>query len=506
MQSEGHGDAWWEFVDALITFGSFKLSLLSRHARRASEALGRAAVLSDDMLSEISAHNSARFRERHSLKEISKNLKHELLHHRIKGGARNAVATKESYFRAASGKLLKEAGALTPRHHFDGSILRMLAENAVRSHCALYISEDHTFGGLEQWVCDFARYLRKRNYVPYLIVKGFPALNSRIASEFPGEVLYLQGDDSALAEVIKRCRIESIVVNHVYGGLDNVPETCKVIEVLHNIYFWQVGEDAVAKLRQRVDCFVAVSSEVASYAKIYLSLSVERLVIVPHGINIEGLYRPPVQYLEKVRRRTDAFDILFVGNLYPQKNVICLVEAFAKLRSHASHARLRLAGALSEAEYSAHIKATVERLGLGESVVFLGSLNRAALSREYTHAHMFVFPSLYEGYGLVNLEAAYFGLPMVLSNTGCAETIAQATNACRIARIAAPHDELQRNEIVLKSKRPSQDDVHELYTQIVKIHDDYENYLADGLGMIAKPPFGMADDAGSAVCKLLKSA
>ena len=58
----------------------------------------------------------------------------------------------------------------------------------------------------------------------------------------------------------------------------------------------------------------------------------------------------------------------------------------------------------------------VTRLGLESKVRFLGSLGNDALRVCYRDARCFVFPSLYEGFGLPALEAMYFGTPVVVSN------------------------------------------------------------------------------------------
>lgn len=503
---EGDPAAWWNLLDALNTFGSFKIAHLSRLNRRMGEVLKKAAILSDEMLDEVVEHNTARFRERHSLKEISRNLKHEVIHHRLRKGARRDIATKESYFRLASGKLLKEAGALIGKPKAEAGLLQTLVLGAVSTRCGLYISEDHTFGGLEQWVCDFARDLRPHGYMPYLIVLGSPSLDSRVAEQFPGDVIYLGGNGASLPDVVSRCRLESLIVNHVYDGLDNVPTSCRVLEVLHNIYFWHVGDTKVLDARKHVDCFVAVSGEVSRYSSEYLNLPSEKLRTVTHGLNNVDLYRPPMEYLRKIRSNMDEFRVLCVGNLYPQKNLICLVEAFAMLKERVPGARLLLAGALAEGGYVEAIRATIRRLGLADSVDMLGSLDRRALSREYAHAHMFAFPSLYEGYGLVNLEAAYFGLPMVMSNTGYAVELAAQSSACRLASIAMPHAELGRDAVAERSHSPAPEAVKELHAQMSAIHSSYARAMEEGLSMIDRPPFPGVGEAADAMRKLLTSA
>jgi glycosyltransferase involved in cell wall biosynthesis len=107
--------------------------------------------------------------------------------------------------------------------------------------------------------------------------------------------------------------------------------------------------------------------------------------------------------------------VLFVGTLEPRKNVPLLLEAFALLRREVD-AQLLLVGArgwLDEPIMAAHA-----RSGVGDAARFLGSLGEEDLALLYSHAGVFVLPSLYEGFGLPVLEAMACGAPVVCSNAG----------------------------------------------------------------------------------------
>jgi glycosyltransferase involved in cell wall biosynthesis len=107
--------------------------------------------------------------------------------------------------------------------------------------------------------------------------------------------------------------------------------------------------------------------------------------------------------------------VLFVSTLEPRKNVPLLLEAFVRTRRHVD-AQLLLVGGrgwLDEAIFEAHA-----RLGLGESARFVGPLDESDLAVLYSHAGVFALPSLYEGFGLVVLEAMACGAPVVSSNAG----------------------------------------------------------------------------------------
>ena len=107
--------------------------------------------------------------------------------------------------------------------------------------------------------------------------------------------------------------------------------------------------------------------------------------------------------------------VLAVGNLEPRKNLARLVEAFAGLvRDHGFDGRLVLVG--KPATDTAAITGAVKRWGLQSRVVFTGYVTQSTLRLLYNRASVFVYPSLYEGFGLPPVEAMACNCPVVASN------------------------------------------------------------------------------------------
>jgi glycosyltransferase involved in cell wall biosynthesis len=104
---------------------------------------------------------------------------------------------------------------------------------------------------------------------------------------------------------------------------------------------------------------------------------------------------------------------LFIGTLEPRKNLVFLLEAYAAL---APDMRLPLILAGGRGWDDAPIFAAVERLGLRAWVRFPGFLSPDDLPLWYNSAEAFVYPSLYEGFGLPALEAMACGTPVLVSN------------------------------------------------------------------------------------------
>lgn len=108
--------------------------------------------------------------------------------------------------------------------------------------------------------------------------------------------------------------------------------------------------------------------------------------------------------------------ILFVGNVKPHKNLATLVEAFGRIVSSVPHDLLiagKESGFITADRASRHAAAA-----LGERVRFTGELARESLEQLFLHADAFVFPSLYEGFGLPPLEAMACGCPTIVARAG----------------------------------------------------------------------------------------
>lgn len=108
--------------------------------------------------------------------------------------------------------------------------------------------------------------------------------------------------------------------------------------------------------------------------------------------------------------------ILGIGSADPRKNLRCLVQAYGQLSSEMI-SRYQLVIVWTHHQLQDDLLALVERSGLAKRVKFLRAVSNKDLVLLYNATSLFVFPSLYEGFGLPPLEAMACGAPVVAANT-----------------------------------------------------------------------------------------
>lgn len=133
-------------------------------------------------------------------------------------------------------------------------------------------------------------------------------------------------------------------------------------------------------------------------------------------------YRP-INDAVKIENITRKFNIskpylLYVGQWRQHKNVVRLIRAFHSLRRrYQINYQLVLAGKIDR--QCPEILATINQLGIKSEVILTGYIPDADLPLLYNGATAFIFPSLYEGFGLPPLEAMACGTPVVSSRASC---------------------------------------------------------------------------------------
>jgi glycosyltransferase involved in cell wall biosynthesis len=149
----------------------------------------------------------------------------------------------------------------------------------------------------------------------------------------------------------------------------------------------------------------------------FFNVSAGKVEVIPNGIDERFSVVPSDEEIARVRERYLLHDpfLLYAGNIKPHKNVERLIEAFHLLRQR-GHEHLRLLIIGNEVSKYPALRRTVHQFKLHTYVRFLGFVPDQMLAVLYRLADAFVFPSLYEGFGLPPLEAMACGTPVVTSN------------------------------------------------------------------------------------------
>lgn len=147
----------------------------------------------------------------------------------------------------------------------------------------------------------------------------------------------------------------------------------------------------------------------------HLNIKPERVAVTPYAPR--GSFRPvPLEQTVEVRRRLGVEDefLLFVGTIEPRKNLLTLVRAHQEiLRTTSVRPQLVIAG--SEGWLMDDLYSYIKRAGIKDKLHFTGYLSEEDLSALYSSCRVFIYPSLYEGFGLPPLEAMACGAPVITS-------------------------------------------------------------------------------------------
>jgi glycosyltransferase involved in cell wall biosynthesis len=202
--------------------------------------------------------------------------------------------------------------------------------------------------------------------------------------------------------------------------------TCPQVVTIHDLSFFLYPQffrpfqraylqTLTRRTAQRAAAVIADSASTRADIVRVLGVDERKISVIPVGVGAD-MCPCPAEAVAALRQRRGLPEpmILFVGTLEPRKNVPLLLEAFARLRrTRALPHRLVIAG--GKGWYYEEIYATAARLGLGEEVIFPGYVPQDELALWYNAADLFVYPSLYEGFGLPPLEAMACGTPVIVS-------------------------------------------------------------------------------------------
>lgn len=150
--------------------------------------------------------------------------------------------------------------------------------------------------------------------------------------------------------------------------------------------------------------------------KTLFQLPEDKLVVIPNAIRPECCAPGGEKNLfKKHNSGKSGKEIFFVGRLVPEKGVQVILKAAPEILSRFPESRFIIAG---RGPFEDYLKNRVWEMGLEDKIHFCGYVDDLTRNELYRRADIAVFPSLYEPFGIVALEAMVSGTPVVVSSTG----------------------------------------------------------------------------------------
>jgi glycosyltransferase involved in cell wall biosynthesis len=178
----------------------------------------------------------------------------------------------------------------------------------------------------------------------------------------------------------------------------------------------------VARTARKSAKMIAVSHASKRDIVAHLRVSEEKVHVVWHGPNLESAAAPTSEQLSAIRQKYNLPDryFLYLGGFEARKNLTGILQGYASyLRQGGSPAvKMVIAGQLPRVDsaFTPDPRRIAQELGITSQVLFAGFVDEQDKPAVYAAATAFLFPSKYEGFGMMVLEAMQFGAPVISSS------------------------------------------------------------------------------------------
>jgi phosphatidyl-myo-inositol dimannoside synthase len=319
------------------------------------------------------------------------------------------------------------------------------------------------FGGISKFNRDFLAALDASKAVER--VYAFPRLIVEpIASEIPESVVYYRqaarGKLAFASQVIAfEFRVERVDLV-VCGHINLLPLASALARkaggrlslIIHGVDAWTEPRSRLSRiLVSRIDSFLSVSRTSAERFCAWSGLPMQLCTVLPNAVDLDQFRAAPPD-LEMVQRYGlhDCKVLMTLGRMASQercKGFDEVIEALPRLKQVIPRLKYLMVG---DGEDQGRLGQKCEALGVASEVIFTGRIRESEKVAHYNLADVYVMPSSGEGFGIVLIEAAACGLPIVGSKVdGSREALLDGT----LGRLVDPNNRQELCEAVLAALR-----------------------------------------------------
>lgn len=304
------------------------------------------------------------------------------------------------------------------------------------------------FTGIGRYVYELIRFLaeldKKNEYVIFMNrpeYDSFTPPNKRFSKVLVNAKHYTVKEQFRYLRLLKKAKLDLMHFTHFNAPiLYKKPSVVTIHDLTLSFYpgkkmnsaFYRAAYNLVLKSAVRHSKKVIAVSENTKQDLIeVVETPSSKIEVIYEGVCEHFGPRANKEQVEHVKRKYGISKefLLYTGVWRGHKNLVNLVKSFALLREGPEGFDLSLVITGEEDPYYPEVKRTVSELGLEHHVIYTGMVPEAELVALYQAAKIYVFPSLYEGFGLPPLEAMRCGTPVVASKTSCIPEICGEQNA-----------------------------------------------------------------------------
>jgi len=328
--------------------------------------------------------------------------------------------------------------------------------------------------GVAQYVFSLAQQLRcfadQHHFTLFVLEEDLPLFDFAksdmqiisVSEKFRAPIKNIFWHQTKLPALIRKHKIDVLHIPSYRRMLWQKP--CALVTTIHDLaafrvakkYDWKrmfYGRVVAKHLARKQDQIIAISENTANDLEQFFSLSRENITVIHNGLDSERFGLKPKEVAKNTltqRFKINSPFFLYLARLeHPGKNHVRLIQAFNRFKAE-TNSDWHLVFGGSDWHGAEVIHDTIHRSPFGRDIHSLGFVSTPDLPILYNAADVFVYPSLYEGFGLPPIEAMACGCPVISSTRGSlGEVVGNA------AKIIEPENVLQiRNALAELAGHP----------------------------------------------------